>query len=31
MLRKPVRFLLLNAALTVAIIALGHALSYVFG
>jgi hypothetical protein len=31
MLHKPVRFLLLNVALTVAIIALGHALSYVFG
>jgi len=31
MLRKPVRLLLLNVALTVAVIALGHALSYLFG
>ena len=31
MLRKPVRFFLLNVAIAAAIIALGHALSYLFG
>jgi hypothetical protein len=31
MLHKPVRFILLNIAITAAVIALGHALSYLFG
>ena len=31
MLHKTLRFLALNLALTAAIIALGHALSYLFG
>jgi hypothetical protein len=31
MLVKSVRFIVLNVAITAAIIAIGHAISYVFG